>query len=229
MTHRRGGAQHIPRPDDWRIGDAPHWESLDLSVLHDIDEIERRLVVHANETVQPNEELNQEWVADARAAAVLVPLMLVNKVPSVLLTRRADHLRSHAGEVSFPGGRMEEGELPHHTAIREAYEEVALPIQMVNVLGTMQPITTFVSNSHITPVLARIDGEPLLEGDVGEVARVFTVPLIELTRPDTYRSEWWSTPRGDINLHFFELDDETIWGATGRLLYQLLTVVTTKN
>jgi hypothetical protein len=100
---------------------------------------------------------------------------------------------------------------------------------MVNVLGTMQPITTFVSNSHITPVLARIDGEPLLEGDVGEVARVFTVPLIELTRPDTYRSEWWSTPRGEINLHFFELDDETIWGATGRLLYQLLTVVTAKN
>jgi hypothetical protein len=100
---------------------------------------------------------------------------------------------------------------------------------MVNVLGTMQPITTYVSNSHITPVLARIDGEPLLEGDVGEVARVFTVPLIELTRPDTYRSEWWSTPRGDINLHFFELDDETIWGATGRLLYQLLTVMTRGN
>jgi hypothetical protein len=107
VTHRRGGAQHIPRPDDWRLGDVPQWESFDLSVLHDIDEIERRLVVHANETVQPNEELNQEWVADARAAAVLVPLMLVNNVPSVLLTRRAAHLRSHAGEVSFPGGRME--------------------------------------------------------------------------------------------------------------------------
>ena len=89
MTHRRGGAQHIPRPDDWRIGDAPHWESLDLSVLHDIDEIERRLVVHANETVQPNEELNQEWVADARAAAVLVPLMLVNMAKPCCIPRKA--------------------------------------------------------------------------------------------------------------------------------------------
>ena len=79
---------------------------------------------------------------------------------------------------------------------------------------------------HITPVVARVDGVPTFVPDPGEVARVFTVSLTDLTREDTYRNEWWETPRGEINIHFFELDDETIWGATGRLLHQLLDVLT---
>jgi hypothetical protein len=54
-----------------------------------------------------------------------------------------------------------------------------------------------------------------------------TVPLHNLARIDTYRSEWWSTDRGEINIHFFELDDETVWGATGRLLHQLIDAITT--
>ncbi|MEI8285934.1 MAG: coenzyme A pyrophosphatase, partial [Actinomycetes bacterium] len=67
---------------------------------------------------------------------------------------------------------------------------------------------------------------PEFVANPGEVARIFTVPLHELARVDTYRNEWWETPRGDINIHFFELDDETIWGATGRLLHHLLDIVT---
>lgn len=62
--------------------------------------------------------------------------------------------------------------------------------------------------------------------DSGEVARIFTVSLQDLVRPDTYRNEWWLTPRGEINIHFFELDDETVWGATGRMLTQLLDIIT---
>lgn len=226
MTRRRGGEQHIPRPDDWSLADPPAWMSRDLSVLHNLEDVERRLVAHLATNSTPLPELSEEWVAQSRASAVLIPLIHTSHGPSVVLTRRAAHLRSHAGEVSFPGGRMEDGELPHHTAIREAYEEVALPTEMVTVLGEFAPITTFVSNSHITPVLARIDGDPMFEIDAGEVARVFTVPLHDLARADTYRSEIWNTPRGAITIHFFELDDETIWGATGRLLHQLIDVVT---
>ena len=122
---------------------------------------------------------------------------------------------------------MEPNETPFHTALREAHEEVALPHHVVTILGTLEPITTFVSNSFITPVVGIVDGLPDLTADPGEVARIMMVPLHELARADTYRNEWWATERGDINIHFFELDDETIWGATGRLLHQLLGAITT--
>lgn len=226
MTQRRGGKQNIPRPAAWKIGDAPAWMSRDLSVLNDAQEIHTRLQSHLVVDGTSFPSLNEDWIATSRPSAVLIPLLTEIETPSVVLTRRADHLRNHKGEISFPGGRMEKDELPHHTALREAFEEIALPHDLVTVHGHLDPIATFVSNSHITPVVASVQGQPTFVPEPGEVARVFTVPLVELARADTYRNEWWETPRGDINIHFFELDDETIWGATGRLLHQLLDVLT---
>jgi 8-oxo-dGTP pyrophosphatase MutT (NUDIX family) len=226
---RPGGNQNIPRPDNWRVGAEPDWRSRDLSVLTDIDVVHQRLLKLVAQPRSIAPELSQEWVTSARASAVLVPLIETNNGVCVLLTRRADHLRNHRGEISFPGGRMEEGEHAHHTAMREAHEEVGLHPSHVDIIGELDPITTFVSNSLITPVVARISGQPLLQADAGEVARILHTPLHELVREDTYHNEWWLTPRGEINIHFFELDDETVWGATGRLLHQLLTAVTTES
>ena len=227
MNQRRGGNQNIPRPDNWRLGEHPEWMKRDFSVLNDMEEIGRRLHLHVLSEQPANLDLNQAWVASSRPSAVLIPLLVTNDGPSVLLTRRADHLRSHKGEISFPGGRMEVNETPQQTALREAHEEVALPHDVVTIIGTLEPIATFVSNSHITPVVALVAGEPVLQAEPGEVARIMTVPLHNLARSDTYRNEWWSTERGEINIHFFELDDETVWGATGRLLHQLIDAITT--
>ena len=226
MSRRPGGNQHIPRPEKWRLGESPKWNARDLSLLHDAEVVHERIHSHLQSLNGEHPPLTEEWISTSRLSAVLIPLVSTSDGPSVVLTRRADHLRNHKGEISFPGGRMEEDELPHHTALREAHEEIGLSHDVVTVLGTMEPIATFVSNSHITPVVGTLAYLPELTADPGEVARVFTVPLHELVREDTYRNEWWSTPRGDINIHFFELDDETIWGATGRLLYQLLDAIT---
>jgi len=226
VTRRRGGNQHIPRPENWKIGASPEWATRDLSVLHNDVEVRRRLAQHISTSVITNQHINADWVETSKRSAVLIPLIVESAVPHVVLTRRADHMRNHKGEVSFPGGRMEAGETPAEAAVREAHEEIALPSEFVNVVGELEPIATFVSNSHITPVVAHVEGVPEFVADPGEVARIFTVPLHELARVDTYRNEWWETPRGDINIHFFELDDETIWGATGRLLHHLLDIVT---
>lgn len=226
MSQRRGGNQNIPRPESWRLGESPAWESRDLSVLHDLALVRHQLQKHIDATRPAHGELEQEWVRFAKPSAVLIPLLHADEGPSVVLTRRADHLRNHKGEMSFPGGRMEAEETPYQTALREAHEEVALSHHVVTVLGTLEPITTFVSNSLITPVVGVIEGVPTLQADPGEVARIMTVPLHDLVREGTYRNEWWETPRGEINIHFFELDDETIWGATGRLLYQLISAIT---
>lgn len=121
---------------------------------------------------------------------------------------------------------MEPGETPHDTALREAHEEIALPPSHVRPVGVMASLTTVVSDSHITPVVARVDTPAPLRVDPAEVARVFTVPVVEFTRGDTYASEMWSTPRGEIGIHLFRLDDETVWGATARMIVTLLDVLT---
>ena len=82
-----------------------------------------------------------------------------------------------------------------------------------------------VSRSYIVPLVARLDAQPTLYADATEVDRILWVPLIELAHADTYREEWWGTPPLDRRMDFFDLDDETIWGATGRILHELLGVV----
>ena len=225
---RSGGAQHIPRPTQWKTGAPAPWLDRDVSVLHNYEEVHARLTRHVALPVVHSLELSQEWVESAKSSAVLIALLTENNVPSVLLTRRADHLRHHKGEISFPGGRMEAHESPHQTALREAHEEVALSREAVSVIGNLSPLTTFVSNSVITPVVARILGAPILQAEPGEVARIFTVALHDLVRQDTYHNELWETERGALLIHFFTLDDETIWGATARMLHQLLDIATTE-
>lgn len=135
-------------------------------------------------------------------------------------------MRTHRGEISFPGGRMEEGEGPWETALREAHEEIALSPLDVERITELAPHTTMSFNSHITPVVGRIPSSLTFRPDPAEVARVLTVPLYELVRDDTYESETWTLADGEIDIHYFHLDDETVWGATARMLHGLIDVVT---
>lgn len=165
---------------------------------------------------------------DARPSAVLAVLADGPDGAEVLLTRRSMHMSSHRGEVSFPGGRLDPGETFVEAALREAHEEVGLSPEAVEVVGQLHPIGTWVSRSWIVPIVGRLV-EPLplaspLHGRTNEVDRVLWVPLHDLTEPGTFREEWWHTVLGERPIYFFELDDETVWGATARLLHQLLRV-----
>ncbi|MFZ4720773.1 MAG: NUDIX hydrolase [Ilumatobacteraceae bacterium] len=161
---------------------------------------------------------------DARPSAVLALFTDGPDGAEVLLTRRAMHLSNHRGEVSFPGGRLEPGETYVAAALREADEEVGLDPALVTVVGRLQPISTYVSRSWIVPVVGWVADRPALDLRPAEVDRVMWVPLRELTLPGTFREEWWPTVSGDRPIFFFELDDETVWGATARMLHQLLRV-----
>lgn len=215
---RPGGDQVIPRPEMWRLGERPAWPAGAGERLR-----RRDLVTGVAAPVQavPVEPV----FPGARASAVLVALMDGDDGCEVVLTRRAQHLRHHRGEVSFPGGRMDTGETPVDTAVREAEEEIGLDRSHLEVVGGLEPVSTWVSSSYIVPVLARYEGGRDWRANPGEVDRVFTVPLADLIRADTYRCEWWIRPPHEHELHFFELDDETIWGATGRMLRRLIDLV----
>jgi 8-oxo-dGTP pyrophosphatase MutT (NUDIX family) len=167
------------------------------------------------------------WEPDfegARPSAVLVLLADGPQGAEVLLTRRSMQLNNHRGEVSFPGGRVDPGETYEATALREAYEEVGLDPTTVTVVGRLRPLGTYVSRSWIVPVVGTIDSPVELYGNPAEVDRTLWLPLRDLTLPGTFQEEWWHTVQGERPIFFFELDDETVWGATARMLHQLLRV-----
>ncbi len=140
----------------------------------------------------------------------------------MLLTRRSVHLRNHKGEISFPGGRMDPGETAVDAALREAHEEVGLDPRLVTVIGELDHLNTIVSRSYIIPVVGVLPAVLPLGPASPEVERVLWLPLSELVRPDTYRTEVWGRDPTDRLLHFFELEDETVWGATANMLIDLL-------
>jgi 8-oxo-dGTP pyrophosphatase MutT (NUDIX family) len=163
-----------------------------------------------------------------RPSAVLVALADdADGNAGVLLTRRSTEMRNHAGQISFPGGRIDPGETEIDAALREANEEVGLDPAMVEVVGELDHLATIVSRSHIVPVVGRVPTQLVLAPASAEVERVMWVPLAEFVRADTYRAERWTVPPGLGNgervLYFFELDDETVWGATAHIIVDLLS------
>jgi 8-oxo-dGTP pyrophosphatase MutT (NUDIX family) len=165
------------------------------------------------------------------AAAVLVPLFEEDGEARVVLTRRADHLRAHRGEVSFPGGRIESDETPLTAALREAAEEIGLDTTHAEVLGRLAPLATLSSSSSITPFVAVLDDRPTLHLNPAEVELAFDVALADLLADGVFREERWEIPGvgSDRPVFFFELPDDLVWGATARILHELLALVVTER
>jgi 8-oxo-dGTP pyrophosphatase MutT (NUDIX family) len=166
-------------------------------------------------------------------AAVLAVLFEEEGEARLILTRRSSALRSHRGEVSFPGGRLEAGESPLAAALREADEEIALRPSLVTPIGWIHPVLTVVTGSLIMPVVATVAARPRLVASPAEVERVFDVSLAELAAADTFHEERWAieghrvegSDDGSFAVWFFEADGEMIWGATARMLHELVGLV----
>ena len=135
----------------------------------------------------------------------------------LILTRRSSALRTHKGEVSFPGGRMDDGESPVQAALREAHEEVGLDLRLVTTVGWIHPVMTMVSSSLILPVLATVPARPHLVANPQEVERVFDVSLAELADPEIFHEERWriagrtipGTDDDSFPVWFFEVSGES--------------------
>ncbi len=127
-------------------------------------------------------------------SAVLVALFEEAGEARTVLTRRSSGLRAHAGEVSFPGGRIDPGESPLEAARREAAEEVGLDPAAVRPAGWLRPLATFSSMSLIVPVVAVLDRRPSLSANEAEVARVFDVALADLVADGAFSEERWTVP-----------------------------------
>ncbi len=171
------------------------------------------------------------------AASVLVPLVQRGDGLHVLLTQRTDHLRDHAGQISFPGGRAEpEDDGAAATALREAQEEVGLASQWVEVIGQL-PVYTTITRYVVTPVVALVHPDAPLSLDSFEVAEAFEVPLAYLMNPAHHRRhvfvlngvqrQFLSMPwRRELAAHGTAGPREYfIWGATAAMLRNLYAVL----
>ena len=156
------------------------------------------------------------------AAAVLVPIINRSGSLSVLLTRRTDHLATHAGQVSFPGGRSEADDADAiATALRETHEEVGIEPALLRPFGYLDCLET-VSGFCVTPVVAWLDSGYSARPDPHEVAEVFEVPLELFLLPQNLRRvriEYRGKPREILE---FAHDGPRIWGATATMLFNLV-------
>ncbi|MEJ5240288.1 MAG: CoA pyrophosphatase [Anaerolineales bacterium] len=194
------------------------------SLAHlEVEEIVRRLrenVAH----IQPGDEIHP--TEGVKCAAVLVPLLKEQGEWHLLFTRRTEHVESHKGQVSFPGGACDAGETtPEETALREAAEEIGLDPRRVRVLGRLPPMIT-VTHFRVTPVVGTIEWPVVLKVSTIEVARVFTIPLAWLADPQN-RWEFHRPDRGTL-IAYHPYDGELLWGATARMTLMLLEALLKK-
>lgn len=164
---------------------------------------------------------------EARKAAVLVCLFEQEAEAHILFIRRAATLRSHSGEIAFPGGGVEvEDNTPIATALREAQEEIGLDPAHVEVLGILPLVFTVVSNYLIVPVVAVLPrGLGELNLQRSEVTEVIIASLEGLIDPQIMHIEEWTRGGETRSVYFYDYGPYRIWGATGRILNTFLTLV----
>lgn len=158
-----------------------------------------------------------------RPAAVLVGLTLQDNGWHVIMTERSAHLAHHAGQISFPGGKVEEGDQGLvGTALREAKEEIALSPEQVDVIGGLGPVTSPVG-FIVQPVVGIVASGTILSACPDEVARILVLPLVDLVSSYRHRRESYIRDGRQRNVWVIDHDDHYIWGLSAAILVDLAT------
>lgn len=186
---------------------------MSSSTMNDTDQM--------SQSVRVLNSLHQTSIADA---SVLVAITH-ERYPKLLLTLRAAHMNSHAGEVSCAGGKYEIGDGNNVvTAVREACEETALPPDKVQLLGQL-PIQTSKSGMSVRPIVALIAPDLILVPEIGEISRIFWADFESLVTQPTVEYEVEYTMQNEkatLLTPSWQIDGETVWGLTGRVIASLL-------
>lgn len=187
----------------------------------DLETLRRRLDVALSR--RPRVALDQ---SDLVSAAVLVPITDHGE-PHVLFTKKTSSVPHHKGQFSFPGGVVELRDGSRvETALREAWEEIRLPPEAVEVLGLLDDTPTRATSFIITPVVGIVRDRVVFTPDGREIERVLEVPLSVLRDPAIFRTEMWERNGEAHPVQFYQVSpDDVVWGATARILTQFLELL----
>lgn len=159
-----------------------------------------------------------------RHAAVLVLLFQQDEMLHLVLTVRRKDLRDHAGQVSFVGGRIEEGEAPETAALREAEEEIGIEASQIEILGALTPLYIPPSNFMVHPFVGFYPQKTTYNLQTSEVAEVLEIPLSHFLNPENEHTEIWQRFGKELSVPFYLFDTHKIWGATAMMLAEFCTL-----
>jgi len=161
-----------------------------------------------------------------RPGSVLILLYEEDGVIKFPLTKRAEYLGTHSGQISLPGGKAESGETPIETALREAEEEIGLNRNLVTIVGRLSNFFVIPSNFMVTPIVGTVTSKPDLKADPREVSRILTGTLPALLAKDAIKEkEILVANRYRMLAPHFEIDHEIVWGATAMILNELRLIL----
>ena len=224
---------HLPKQPVWLkpMDASTDWRSrIEAVVDRELpdDEILSRPGQVGDARIDGGDPSEEEWAVagELRLAAVLVPVVQYDSGPSILLTRRADHLDKHSGQVAFPGGKVEKRDAsPVETALREAEEEIGLTSDFVEVAGfldTYQTGTGFL----MLPVVSFVRPGFTLTPDENEVADIFEVPLHQALNAENYERHQVMWKGKQRTYYSMQYEGYNIWGATAGVLMHMSRRVT---
>lgn len=187
-----------------------------------MEELEKQL---SRILIQPNPAL-PEAETRAFAAAVLILLVKDNIHWKIVYTRRTTNVKTHQGEVSFPGGAYEPGDGSMlKTALRETYEEIGVKPECIRILGGLDPIRT-ISNFVVHPYVGVLECDPEFVINTDEVERLFMIPLDWLKNPENFYEQDHLVENQFIRkvIHYHDFEGEHLWGLTARITQHLLEI-----
>jgi len=160
---------------------------------------------------------------NAKHSAVLIPLLIIENEIQIIFTLRSNKLKSHSGQISFPGGRIEKDESTVDAALRETYEEIGLPPENIKVIGSLSTLYVPPSNNLIHTFVGFLNVLPVYNVNYDEVEECFTIPLKYFLNPENHHIKQHNLEGYEVDLPYWNVGKPTIlWGATSMILRELL-------
>lgn len=163
---------------------------------------------------------------DGLVPAAVLLLLIDRGEPHILFTKRSERVAHHKGQISFPGGIVETRDGSRlETALRECREEIGLPPESVEILGTLDDTETQATQFVITPFVGLVRKPVAWRPDGKEIEQVLELPLAGLMDPASFRVEIWTGGGQPTPVYFYECQGQVVWGATARILKQFLDLL----